>query len=129
MTSNSSESRRPPALLRSFIVLVVVGVALATGSNPGAQCGSNPIVCENSLTGNPSSEWDITGSGDSTIQGFATDISVNKGGIVHFKVSTTAARFNIDIYRLGYYNGMGARKIVSLTNITGTNQPTCLSNS
>ena len=91
-----------------------------------AQCGPNPIVCENTQTGNPSSEWDIAGAGDSTIQGFATDISANKGDTVHFKVTTTAAHFNIDIYRLGYYNGMGARKIASVTNITGKSQAACL---
>ena len=91
-----------------------------------AQCGPNPIVCENSQTGSPSSEWDITGSGDSTLQGFATDISVNIGQTVHFKVKTTAATFGIDIYRLGYYGGLGARKIASLSNNAGVNQPACL---
>src|SRR5439155_12664816 len=56
----------------------------------------------------------------------ATDISANKGETVHFKVTTTASRFNIDIYRLGYYNGLGARKVASLASITGTNQLACL---
>ena len=96
------------------------------GSQVTAQCGPNPIVCENVLTGNLKSEWDITGSGDSTLQGFATDISANKGDTVHFKVTTTAANFKIDIYRLGYYGGMGARKIGSIANITGKVQPACL---
>jgi hypothetical protein len=96
------------------------------GPRLAAQCGPNPIVCENALTGAPSSEWNVTGAGDATLQGFATDISANKGDTVHFKVTTTAVRFNIDIYRLGYYSGMGARKIASLTNITGQNQAACL---
>ena len=39
----------------------------------------NPIVCENSKPGTPDTEWDIQGAGDPTIQGFATDISVNVG--------------------------------------------------
>src|SRR5262249_37913938 len=110
------------ALITASLVLVLQ----SGGSRLAAQCGPNPIVCENALTGAPSSEWDVSGAGDSTLQGFATDISANKGDTVHFKVSTTASRFNIDIYRLGYYNGMGARKIASLTNIVGTNQPACL---
>jgi len=93
--------------------------------DPGlaAQCNPNPIVCENAQTGSPSTEWDITGSGDATLQGFATDISANKGDTVRFKVTTTASRFNIDIYRLGYYNGMGARKIASIAQVVGQNQP------
>ncbi|MDP4264906.1 MAG: DUF4082 domain-containing protein [Bacteroidota bacterium] len=70
----------------------------------------NPIVAENALPGNPSTEWDIAGAGDISIQGFATDISVNKGQTVHFKIQTDATAYTIDIYRLGYYNGNGARK-------------------
>ncbi len=52
-----------------------------------SSCGSpaNPIEAENCLTGNPSSEWDITGAGDPTIQGFATDISVNTGETVQLQ--------------------------------------------
>ena len=77
----------------------------------GLLYAQNPIVIENNLTGNPSTEWDIVGAGDLSIQGFATDISVNKGQTVHFKIKTNATAYTIDIYRLGYYNGMGARKV------------------
>ena len=59
--------------------------------------------------GNPSSEWDIAGAGDLSIQGFATDISVNKGQTVYFKIKTDAAAYTIDIYRLGYYSGTGSK--------------------
>src|SRR5215510_8831656 len=52
---------------------------------------ANPIVCENSKTGNPSSEWNISGAGSASIQGFATDISINQGEAVHFKVDTDAS--------------------------------------
>ncbi len=83
----------------------------------------NEIVTENLLTGNPSSEWDISGAGDLTIQGFATDISVDKGNTIHFKINTDAADFTISIYRLGYYQGNGARLITSLGSFTGTVQP------
>lgn len=73
----------------------------------------NPIVTENALPGNPQSEWDIPAkdAGDPTIQGFATDISINAGDTVYFKITTDAADYTIDIYRLGYYNGDGARKV------------------
>ncbi len=83
-----------------------------------AYCGfaqSNPIVVENAKPGNPSSEWDIAGAGDSSIQGFATDISVNKGETIRFKVKTNATNYRLDIYRLGYYGGLGARFIATIT--------------
>ncbi len=89
----------------------------------------NPIVTENLLAGNPSSEWDVSGLGDETIQGFATDISVNKGSTVHFKidVETPATNYSIKIYRIGYYQGNGARLIANLGSFPGTSQPFIMS--
>jgi hypothetical protein len=115
-------------LLKALGATAGVLILLAqTGGLPlAAQCGPNPIVCENSQAGAPASEWDISGLIDPTLQGFATDFSVNKGEAVHFKVSTTANNFTIDIYRLGYYGGLGARKAGSLTAVAGQNQPNCL---
>lgn len=75
----------------------------------------NPIVLENQKPGNPISEWGITGAGDPSIQGYATDISVNKGQTIGFKINTDSRQYVIDIYRMGYYGGMGARKIDSFT--------------
>lgn len=76
----------------------------------------NPIIAENLLPGNPSSEWDIgQGNGDLSIQGYATDISVDQGQAVQFKINDTAlAAYHIDIYRIGYYGGMGARKVATI---------------
>jgi len=75
----------------------------------------NQIVCENSLPGNPSSDWAIQGDGDLTIQGFPTDISVNQGGTISFKINTNARAYTIGIFRMGYYAGLGARKIASIS--------------
>ncbi|MBL7743632.1 MAG: DUF4082 domain-containing protein [Chitinophagaceae bacterium] len=98
---------------KQFAVFVI---ALFSILSAGAQ---NPIVTENALPGNPKSEWDISGAGDLTIQGFATDISVNKGGTIRFKIKTDALAYTINIYRLGYYQGNGAR-LVGTGNITAT---------
>ena len=80
------------------------------------------------LPGNPASEWDVTGAGDPSIQGFATDISVDQGQTVDFKIDTTSTDYRIDIYRLGYYGGLGARKVDTID--TGRHdrdrQPDCL---
>ena len=85
----------------------------------------NEVACENTKTGNLPSEWDISGSGSTSIQGFATDISVNRGSTVGFKVKTTASSYRMDIYRMGYYAGRGARK-VGTVNVSGaTTQPAC----
>ncbi|MCG2802845.1 MAG: DUF4082 domain-containing protein, partial [Cellulomonas sp.] len=61
------------------------------------------------------SVWDISGAGSDAIQGFSTDISVNVGGTIGFKIDTAASAYTIDIYRTGYYGGLGARYITSVT--------------
>ena len=98
--------------------------AVSACANP-----TNTIVAENCLTGNPASEWDVSGAGDAGIQGYATQISINRGDTVSFKVNTNSANYRFDIYRLGFYGGMGARKIAAVTP-TATlpqAQPNCLS--
>ena len=90
----------------------------------------NAIVTENALPGNPASEWDLAGAdaGDLSIQGFATDISVNRGNTINFKIDVNTGAdkdFGIKIYRIGYYQGNGARLIADLGNFTGVAQAAC----
>ncbi|WP_208245409.1 DUF4082 domain-containing protein (plasmid) [Rhizobium sp. T1470] len=89
----------------------------------------NPIVLENQKPGNPESEWGIDGAGSSNIEGFATDISVNRGQTVSFKINTNSSNYRVDIYRLGYYGGMGARKVATIQHTGVQNQPTPLRDS
>lgn len=71
----------------------------------------NKIVSENSKVGAPQAEWDIIGVDDGSIEGFATEISINLGDTVYFKINTVAIAYRLDIYRMGYYGGNGARKV------------------
>jgi hypothetical protein len=107
--------------------LAKIPVAAAVSSSCGS--GVNPVACENRQAGTPESVWDISGAGDASIQGFATDISVNAGQNVNLKIDTTADTYTIDIYRLGWYGGNGARLvkggIVPLPGVAH-NQPNCL---
>ena len=110
-------------------VAVVFGAALVVvpGAVAAQAACANPVVCENQLPGTPQSMWDI-GKGDgATIQGFADPFSVNVGGTINFKIESPAKSYTVDIYRIGYYGGDGARKITSLTpNISVTqSQPAC----
>jgi VCBS repeat-containing protein len=115
--------------------LALVAALILTGRGSGrdvvmAQSGgcavpANAVVAENCLPGH--TDWDLAnGADDETIQGFATEISVNRGETVQFKINTDAAAFRIDIYRLGYYGGAGARKIRTDTLTGPENQPACV---
>ena len=81
---------------------------------------SNEIVLENQLPGTPRSAWDLSGVGSTNIEGFTTDISINHGDTVDFKINTDSSNYRIEIYRLGYYNGDGARLITTLQHQSGT---------
>ena len=131
--------RRADGLGRLFAAVVGVGLAaliLGWVTAVHAQIApcdpiqSNPVACENSNPGNPPSEWDIgSSSGDPSIQGFATDISVNVGQTVRFKINTNASAYRIDIYRMGYYAGMGARRMATSIQLSAPlpqTQPACL---
>jgi VCBS repeat-containing protein len=101
----------------------MTATAAATTTMTAAVTSTNPIVLENQKQGNPESEWGIDGDGDSNIEGFATDISVNHGTTVSFKIDTDSTHYRIDIYRLGYYGGMGARKVATIDHTGLQNQP------
>ena len=84
---------------------------------------ANDIVRENRLPGDPPTEWDINGWGDPTIQGFGHDISINRGETIFFKIKTDSTDYRIDIYRMGYYGGMGARRVDTITPSVKLPQP------
>lgn len=114
----------------SAIATLILPVVVVPGSAAATPCapGQNPIVCENSKPGSPWQEWEVDGAGDASIQGFATNISVDVGGKIDFKIDTDASAYSIDIYRTGWYQGLGARKIASVAPNASLpqKQPECL---
>ncbi|MFE3197735.1 DUF4082 domain-containing protein [Embleya sp. NPDC059237] len=99
---------------------LLLALTVAAPQTPKAAAGpcdapvANAVACENSKTGNPRTEWDVSGAGSNSIQGYSTDISVNAGGQIKFRIDTTASSYRVDIYRLGWYNGNGARKVYTI---------------
>ncbi|HEX6519257.1 MAG TPA: DUF4082 domain-containing protein [Streptosporangiaceae bacterium] len=106
-------------LVLGLLAAVLLGLLSVTYARPAAAaspCGppvTSVIACENTLPGDAPSDWQVSGAGDSTIQGFATSMSVNAGEAESFKISTPAKAYHIDILRVGYYQGNGAHKVVS----------------
>jgi len=98
-----------------ILLLMLVHASLSLSAFATCTAPKNQIEAENCLAGNPQSQWYIQGAGSSNIRGFTTDISVNVGQTISFKISTNAVLWRIDIYRLGYYQGNGARFITSVS--------------
>src|SRR5215471_10553662 len=121
-------------LIIGSVLAVLMSMLSLASARPAAAdpCGPpvvSVIACENTLPGDPPSDWQVNGAGDPTIQGFATSMSVNVGQTESFKINTPASSYHIDILRVGYYQGDGARKVVSNMPPTATlpqSQPDCL---
>src|SRR6266511_1611630 len=120
MRGSGSVPQRPPRLTgrRPLLAAALVGAMLAgfggagvRADDPCASPGANPIPCENAQPGTDPFTWRVMGAGDPGIQGFAADISVGLGGTVSFKISTGSANYSLTIYRLGWYQGNGARQV------------------
>lgn len=89
----------------------------------------NPVTRENSLPG--SSDWQLTrvmlgpeAIRSSFIEGYCSHQSVAAGDELQIMVSTNpASRFEVEIFRMGYYNGAGARLMTKLGPFQGHSQP------
>jgi hypothetical protein len=108
----------------------MIGTAPSVAADP-CSAPPNEIVAENCKPGTPFSVWNIPGAGDSSIQGYATDISVDQSQRVDFKVSTASSDYRLDIYRMGYYGGDGARKVATVQPSVALpqGQPDCATDS
>src|SRR5438477_1934490 len=112
-------------LTRSGLCLsAAVGIGLSPAT---AAAQSNPIVIENQQPG--TSQWRIGTRGTDAvgqIKGYASATSVNKGESITFHVSTNPAQtYTIDVYRVGWYQGLGGRLMQHIGPLNGTQQPTC----
>src|SRR2546430_1590962 len=113
-------------LLKGVCLSAAVGIGLLPAP---ASAQSNPIVIENQQTG--TSQWQIpwgsagTDSGGQ-IKGYASATSVNKGENITFYVSVKPAQtYSIDVYRMGWYQGLGGRLMQHVGPLSGAQQPTC----
>ncbi len=79
------------------------------------------IVAENQLPG--TNAWEIDGNLSANIEGYAAQFSVDHGETVQFKVNTDASDYRLDIYRMGWYAGLGGRKVATVQPTNLQDQP------
>jgi hypothetical protein len=86
------------------------------------------IVLENAKTAaqGVTSKWQITKPAlNHEIEGYASATSINRGETIDFYISTVDPSFSLEIYRVGWYGGSGAR-LMSTTSLPGLLQSSCL---
>jgi hypothetical protein len=120
---------KPAVVTVSAAIVLTVLWALLLTHPAAAQLSScenpaNPVAQENCLPG--TTDWMVTQPlGD--IEGFAYPPSVNIGESVNLYVNTTAANYQLAIYRSGYYGGAGGRLVLDVGEQAGVVQPACSS--
>jgi fibronectin type 3 domain-containing protein len=87
----------------------------------------NPVVLENCFPGVNGWDAQFPAAGSATgIEGFTTASSIDRTGSVDLKVASSAS-FRAEIYRSGWYGGLGARLISTVLDVPPVVQPTCAS--
>lgn len=118
------------ALAAGALSSAVTGVAAAADTDPVPAQRENPVVAENKLPG--ALDWQLTrvrvdGAGFRSpwIEGYCSHQSVAAGDELQIFVSTSPTRkYRLEIFRMGYYDGRGARLMQTLGPFDGITQPT-----
>ncbi|MFE3863595.1 N,N-dimethylformamidase beta subunit family domain-containing protein [Streptomyces goshikiensis] len=104
------------------------GAKAGKGNAPSGKAGGKAgprgfdVKAENSRPGN--ADWSVTRSGPArAVEGFADKVSVLPGESFGLHVSTTAPRFTVSAYRMGWYAGARARLVWRSEALPGARQP------
>ncbi|HEX5713921.1 MAG TPA: PKD domain-containing protein [Solirubrobacterales bacterium] len=115
--------------LACLFALLAIACAGASSAQAAVSCPNpNPVLNENECkTG--SSSWQVFDY-SKDLGGFTTQTSVDLGEDVVLKIGRNGPvspqrTVNIDVYRMGYYGGAGARLVKSATNVPINNDYTC----
>ncbi len=99
--------------------LEMLSPAMASGT---VTAGLTAIQIENRKPG--TTEWILAHPArQHEIEGYASRTSVNRGETLQLFVNTQAARYTIRIFRLGWYDGLGARELGRPISRPGRVQP------
>ena len=88
---------------------------------PTGAHASTPIEVENARAG--SSAWQLSNPAEyGEVEGYASLTSVNRGKAIELFVNTRDSSYTIDVYRMGWYGGAGARLVIGPIARSGTVQ-------
>ena len=81
---------------------------------------SAAIIAENARTG--TAWWVTTNQAAGDIEGYADQVSAQVGETVTLRVNTKASTFHVEAFRMGYYQGIGARRVWTSAEVPGSRQ-------
>lgn len=130
---SSSSSRPPRQFTRRAVLKAAAGLGAVTLGGPAAPSPREDrevIRRENGRAG--TRDWMLTRTGVDPatryrcpwIEGWCSAASVRTGETIRFHVSTNpASPFRLDLFRMGFYGGLGGRQVAALGPFPGAVQP------
>ncbi len=110
------------------MLLLAAAVVLGGRSAAAVAAGPNAVQIENAKPGSTGWEPLITAIPpglEHSIEGYSSQVSALPGEAIDLHVSTSpAARYRVEVYRLGWYGGAGGRLIGCLPDCAGDEQGT-----
>ncbi|SDL40118.1 N,N-dimethylformamidase beta subunit family domain-containing protein [Kriegella aquimaris] len=86
---------------------------------------NHPIAIDNERPGTAS--WKLNHPATNReIEGYASHTSINKGEFINLFVNTAAEKFSLEVFRMGWYNGLGGRSITEPVTLPGMVQKNTL---
>ena len=125
-----ARARQDARIVLLLVMLSVLNVACeplgptfhATSQYSSSSAAPRTIKIENAKPGDP--DWVLTNTADfHEIEGYASLTSVNRGEDINLYVNTADPSFTIEIFRMGWYGGAGARKMLGPILRAGMKQP------
>lgn len=117
------------SLIQLFLATAIIAATFSINfqeSSPlSAQVDCNPIVAENQKPG--TDDWQLTNPANDRVQqikGYGSATSVNIGDTIDFHITVDQPQtYSIDIYRMGWYGGLGGRLMMQVEPRNGVVQP------
>ncbi|WP_181256666.1 N,N-dimethylformamidase beta subunit family domain-containing protein [Merismopedia glauca] len=89
---------------------------------PEPEIDPNPIIQENQNPG--TTDWELTNPATKReIEGYASLTSVDRRHKISFYVNTKDPHYTLEIFRMGWYGGAGARRMTAAIELPGIKQP------
>jgi hypothetical protein len=115
---------------RDALKAIAVGTLAGCATGQGTRVSSNVIAIENAKPG--TRDWMLTNTRIDPaakyrcpwIEGYCSHTSIRAGETLQIYVSANpSASVHIDIYRMGYYDGLGGRHVATIEPFDGKTQP------
>ncbi|HEX8352582.1 MAG TPA: N,N-dimethylformamidase beta subunit family domain-containing protein, partial [Pyrinomonadaceae bacterium] len=115
----TTQTSRP---VRKALLRAAASLALLLAASAHA-LAANPVQAENAKPG--TAAWQLSSPATAReIEGYASATSVGRGGQITLFVNTAESAYTVEVYRMGWYGGAGARLVHGPVSRAGTAQPT-----